>query len=88
MKILRQQWYSRLVFFSVLKTGMGLVYTVQSKYSSLNLKPGTGNQNRTEWTNGTEKSSRIGKSVPYCILSQNIPTRRDEPFLPEFQRPC
>ena len=84
MKILRQQWYSRLVFFSVLKTGMGLGYTVQNKYSSLNLKPGTSNQNRTEWTNGTEKSGRIGESVPYCLLSQNILPRRDEPFLPEF----
>lgn len=70
--------------FSVLKAVMGLGYTVQNKYSSLNLAPGTGNQNRTEWTNGTEKSGSIGESVPYCLLSQNILPRRDEPFLPEF----
>ena len=48
---------------------MGLGYTIQNKYSSLNLTPGTGNQNRTEWTNGKEKSGRIGESVPYCLLS-------------------
>ena len=34
--------------FSVLKAVLGLGYTVQNKYSSLNLAPGTGNQNRTE----------------------------------------